>query len=184
MTLKKSAVGDEGGDGSQDEEESGREAGFAFSGSWRHWMKQQESFRLQRLRHKPDCSSWSMKNGETLLFTDLSCSCCRGTPSPSRICLRLSLWLWCSTSFFIWLFAFGVCVVRGAELLALTWSSLSGFYYSQIQLMFSLHLSVRKWGASFGHHGRWLWSPHGAEEAEERADAPGGPEVSDPLKMC
>lgn len=33
MTLSKSAVGDEGGDGSQDEEERGREAGFAFSGS-------------------------------------------------------------------------------------------------------------------------------------------------------
>lgn len=35
MTGNKSAVGDEGGDRSQDEEESGREAGFAFSGSSR-----------------------------------------------------------------------------------------------------------------------------------------------------
>lgn len=127
MTLNKSAVGDEGGDGSQDEEESGREAGFAFSGSWRHWMNQQESFKLQRLRHKPDCSSWYMKNGETLLFMDLSFSCCWGTSSPARICLRLSLWLWCSTSFFIFnhYFLFGCGVAHRAELLALKWSSLS-----------------------------------------------------------
>lgn len=47
-----------------------------------------------------------------------------------------------------------------------------------------LSLSVRKPGDSFlGHHGWWLWPPHGAEEAEEGTDAPRDSDVSEQIQI-